>query len=628
MSVSFRNNVPYSEIFDDIYFNPAQGLAETEYVFLKANHLKEKLSTLSSLSIGELGFGTGLNFLATLNLWQSLPGPKAELHYFSIEKFPLTQDLLQKAHALFPELAPAAQLLQQHYPLLLNGFHAITLIPNAVYLYLLIGDVNDMLPQIEGPIDVWFLDGFAPAKNKEMWHEALFHAIAERSHTHTCLSTFSAAGAVKRALSAASFKISKIKGFGMKREMLTAQYTRPFKSPIPPWFSRPPVTTICKKVAIIGAGLSGLLNAYHLQEAGFSVEVFDQSESLPNAQSRNPAMLLKPYLSPNLNFFDQYYTQGFLGVKHLIKTIAPQAVISKGLLDIAVSSKKQEKLAKIFEKRSIPADFATLLNADAASALAGMEITYPALYYPEAQIIEPACLVECLLAKFADSVIIHLGYKADPVHLRKKFDAVILASGANACLDFSAFALSLSPGQVSICKQNSVLQKFKIALAYEGYCIPDASGNWILGSSFRKDASLEILAKDHLQNLNYLNKAIPSMADSIKPTALQGFTGMRLAARDHLPLIGGLPILEQWANDFDRLRFGDHRYNYPEASYEPGIYFTLAHGSKGLSSSFMASKIITALLTQRPLPVGLSLWNALQPARFWLRTLKCANSVF
>lgn len=625
MSVVFRDNAPFSEAFGDIYFNPEHGLAETEYVFLQANQLETRLSIASKLSIGELGFGTGLNFLATLKLWQSLPEPKAELHYFSIEKYPLNLAELQRAHGLFPELQNPAKLLQVYYPTPIEGFHAIAIIPNRVYLYLLIGDVSQMLPQMEGPIDTWFLDGFAPKKNAEMWSETVLQEIGKRSHRHTTLSTFSAAGSVRKNLEAVGFQVQKIKGFGIKNEMITAQFSRDYKNLIDPWFAKPASIPEKSKVAVIGAGLSGLMNAYHLHEAGFHVEIFDEASSLPNHQSQNPVMQLKPYISPNLNFFDQYYTQGFLGMTRFIKKHAPEAIISEGLLDIIVNDKKQEKLHKITEKRVIPQDFAEIIDARQSSHLAGIKIPHSAIYYPSAQIVDPARLVLILL-QILQGLPVHLGKKMDPFALRKDFDAVVVATGAYIPQEWEeSFCLAPSPGQVSIAKQTSISQKLKLGLTYEGYCIPKNADEWVLGSSFRHHLSLDILDKDHQQNIHYLEKAAPELAESFKNQTMQGFAGIRLKARDHLPLVGGLPVQEQWFHDFDRLRHGDFKQAYPDATYENQLYLTLAHGSKGLSSSFMASKILTSLLSGRPLPIGLPLWDALQPARFWLRTLKCAD---
>ncbi len=591
-TLSFRHNAPYAEAFEDIYFNPDHGWAETDYVFLKANALEARFSSSASFSIGELGFGTGLNFLATLELWLRIAPPQSTLHYFSIEKFPLNLDDLKKVHPLFPGLAGLARLLQQNYPHLITGMHTLTIIPNRVTLYVCFGDVMEWLPEIEGPIDAWFLDGFAPRKNPDMWSLEVMQALARRSGPSTTLSTFSAAGSVRRTLEQAGFQSKKIKGFGIKKEMTTARFLHAFKSSIAPWFARP-TSPQGKRIAIIGGGLAGLMSAHHLHMLGLTVDLFDENEALPNRQCHNPAMLLKPYFSPNLNFFDQYFTAGYFGMARFIEALAPEAIIAKGIETIPITMRAQEKQQKLVLKRALPD-----------------ELTHAGF------VINPNLLTRALLAE--TPLTLHPGKKVNPEHLLPHFDAILIATG-----HYSEMGKP-TPGQVSIAKETPLSAGNIQPFTYEGYCIPDGRGHRILGSSFRRDISLEVRADDHLQNLNYLKKAAPELADAFAQQRLDAFVGMRYTTPDHLPIVGGLPLQAEWLQTYARLRFGDRRVHYPEAPYVPATFLTLAHGSKGLSSSFLASRIIGSLLTGQPLPIGISLWDAIHPARFWLRSLKCA----
>lgn len=377
---------------------------------------------------------------------------------------------------------------------------------------------------------------------------------------------------------------------------------------IAPWFARPPCAD-GNKVAIVGAGLAGLMTAFHLCESNFQVTLYDENKSLPNLPSQNPAMLLKPSLSPDLNFFDQYYTSGFLGMTEFIKKYAPSALITEGLLDIATTPKKQDKLAKILIKRSLPE---TLVKP--GCDIAGDR---PALFYPGAQIIDPAVLTAALLQQMPARL--ELGRRVEPETLVADFDAVIIATGRYLHLG------DILPGQISITKANADCRKIPSALGFEGYATLDKKDNFIIGSTYRHTASTTVEAEDHALNLQNLYKVAPHLAESLHDQALRGFVAARFSTPDHLPIIGGLAIKKQWFIDFDRLRFGDTRPAYPSAAYHSKLYVNLAHGSKGLSSSYLASKIITALLTGLPLPVSTALWQALQPARFWLRNLKCAT---
>lgn len=218
---------PYSSLFNDVYFSSDDGLAETNYVFLQGNILAERFNTLDQFTIIETGFGTGLNFLCAAQLWLSIAPAQATLHFISVEKHPLSLHDLVKALQLFPSLQPLAAHLIAQYPQILSE-KTISLFNQRVKLTLMIGDASQCLSGFQHKADAWFLDGFAPAKNPDMWGETLFAQMARLSHTQTTFATFTSAGAVRRGLQAAGFKINKCAGFGKKREMLHGCFTDNF----------------------------------------------------------------------------------------------------------------------------------------------------------------------------------------------------------------------------------------------------------------------------------------------------------------------------------------------------------------------------------------------------------------
>ena len=258
---------PISSNFDDVYFSRASGIEETGYVFMAQNSLPERWNTFSDddsdsrcFTIGETGFGTGLNFLVAAKAWleQTTTGT---LHFVSVEKFPLSKADLQQALYLWPQLVDKAlsntessntklsnklpdlieELLQQ-YPPAVAGIHRLNFTNHRIILTLMYGDATEMFSSLKGsdhplfkrqgnPIfDAWFLDGFAPAKNPEMWTEKLFQTIADLSNTCTTFSTFTAAGIVRRGLKNVGFEVQKVPGFGHKREMLKGEF-KPASTP-------------------------------------------------------------------------------------------------------------------------------------------------------------------------------------------------------------------------------------------------------------------------------------------------------------------------------------------------------------------------------------------------------------
>ncbi len=224
--IKWINNNPYSIDFNDIYFSTVDGLQETETIFITQNQLKDRFETLknSTFSVIETGFGTGLNFFCTAAHWLNLAPENAQLHFVSIEKYPLKPEDIQKVAQLYPQFhAISAEFLQQ-YANLTPNFNAFTMAGSRIHLVLWIGDILNILPQINGKADAWFLDGFAPAKNAEMWSNDVFEHVARLSKTNATFATFTSAGSVRRGLLAVGFEVKKAAGFGKKREMLRGAY--------------------------------------------------------------------------------------------------------------------------------------------------------------------------------------------------------------------------------------------------------------------------------------------------------------------------------------------------------------------------------------------------------------------
>lgn len=217
---------PLSSTHDDVYFSLLSGLEETRYVFLQHNRLGERFAALQSgdcMTVGETGFGTGLNFLCCWQLFEQQAPAGAELHFISVEKFPLHAADLQQALALWPQLQDYSQQLQQVYESIRPGRQTLELADGRVRLTLLVGEASEQLAQLDEQVDAWFLDGFAPAKNPDMWTDELFGLLARLSAPEATLATFTSAGFVRRGLQATGFVMQRNKGFGFKRQMLSGQ---------------------------------------------------------------------------------------------------------------------------------------------------------------------------------------------------------------------------------------------------------------------------------------------------------------------------------------------------------------------------------------------------------------------
>ncbi len=214
-------DVPRSEQFDDVYFSAVDGLAETRHVFLHGNNLPAAWQGRDVFTIAETGFGTGLNFLAILKLWNDTDvhmRPK-NLRFISFEKYPLSHDYIKHHLSPWSDVGDELSLFLSKYPVDINKEKYELDICGGVDLVLYLGDVNDAIAKVDDRVDCWFLDGFKPSGNPDMWSETVFDNIARLSQLGASFATFTSAGFVRRGLSAVGFDVKKIRGFGRKREM-------------------------------------------------------------------------------------------------------------------------------------------------------------------------------------------------------------------------------------------------------------------------------------------------------------------------------------------------------------------------------------------------------------------------
>ncbi|EEA8742148.1 tRNA (5-methylaminomethyl-2-thiouridine)(34)-methyltransferase MnmD, partial [Salmonella enterica subsp. enterica] len=362
---------PVSRDFDDVYFSNDNGLEETRYVFLGGNRLAERFPVHSHplFIVAESGFGTGLNFLT---LWQAFDSfrsahPQAtlqRLHFISFEKFPLTRDDLALAHQHWPELAPWAEQLQAQWPLPLPGCHRLLLDRGRVTLDLWFGDINELTDQLDATlnqtVDAWFLDGFAPAKNPDMWTPNLFNAMARLARPGATLATFTSAGFVRRGLQEAGFTMQKRKGFGRKREMLCGvmeQHLMPTLSA--PWFYRSGSEK--RETAIIGGGIASALLSLALLRRGWQVTLYCADDQPAQGASGNRQGALYPLLSKHDAAINRFFPTAFTFARRLYDALPVSFDHAWcGVTQLGWDEKSQQKIAQMLSL-ALPAGLASAL---------------------------------------------------------------------------------------------------------------------------------------------------------------------------------------------------------------------------------------------------------------------------
>src|SRR5882672_1703317 len=299
--LDFRNETPYSAAFGDVYHSADGGIAQAEHVFLKGNGLPERWARRERFVILETGFGFGLNFLTTWQAWKRDASRCRRLHYVSIEKHPFTLADLRLVHERYAALAPEAKELHAHWPPLVSGGHRLEF--GNVVLTLFFGDVA-IVRDLRLAADAVYLDGFAPAKNPDMWTHQVMRAVSRVTASGATVATWSVAGGVRDALEATGFAVEKHAGFGGKREMLTARKTKNGDSH---HFSPRE-----RKALVVGAGLAGAAVCERLCARGWEVELHERRAEPAQEASGNHAGTFHPVVTPDDSIFARLTRAGYL----------------------------------------------------------------------------------------------------------------------------------------------------------------------------------------------------------------------------------------------------------------------------------------------------------------------------
>ena len=348
--VVLKGGIPFSPEFDDIYFNADGPIGQSEYVFNSV--FDEIWSKKSEFNVLEMGFGAGLNFLCAFKRFQNTD---KFLNFVSIEKAPIARDDLAKIYANFSELADVSSKFLDAYPPLIRGFHRLNLAPN-VTLTLCFGDVAEVLDELSFNADAVFMDGFAPAKNEAMWSEQVCAKIANLCALGASVCTYSASGALKRALQNSGFEVNLLKGYGKKREMLRAKFVGERQAEGEIWFSRfDPAATVAPKTAlVIGGGVAGCVCAFKLRQRGLKVTIAEKRGDIALNGSGNHCGILMPLITkPTVNLGRMHMNAFLQAARFYERNLGAEEIEFCGATDYAY---EQKTLERFYEWREFDAD--------------------------------------------------------------------------------------------------------------------------------------------------------------------------------------------------------------------------------------------------------------------------------
>ncbi|MEO6676927.1 MAG: bifunctional tRNA (5-methylaminomethyl-2-thiouridine)(34)-methyltransferase MnmD/FAD-dependent 5-carboxymethylaminomethyl-2-thiouridine(34) oxidoreductase MnmC [Pseudomonas sp.] len=638
---------PYSRVFDDVYFSDLSGLDETRYVFIEQNRLKERFAALPAdgrLVIGETGFGTGLNFLCAWQLFEEQAVAGARLHFVSVEKYPLTAPDLKRALALWPELKPFADQLLAQYVAIHQGFQRLVLDNGRVTLTLLIGDALEQLPQLDAQIDVWFLDGFAPAKNPDMWTAELFAELARLAAPDSTISTFTSTGWVRRLLNAAGFKMKRTPGIGHKWEILRGVFVgwpADIAAPVAakPWFARPPQCIGERRALVIGAGLAGCASAASLAARGWQVSVLERHADIAQEASGNPQGVLYLKLSAHGTALSQLIVSGFGHTRRVLEHLQRGVDWDGcGVLQLAFNAKEAERQAQL--AAAFPADLLHVLDQPQAEARAGIALAHGGLFYPEGGWVHPPALCQWQATQPNIQLLTH----RDALELRKVDDQwqawdggtllasapVVVLAGAAEIKRFTQSAdlpLKRIRGQITRLAQTTESQSLATVVCAEGYVAPARLGEHTLGASFDFNSDdLTPTTAEHLGNLQLLEEISSDLvtrlhADQLDAEQLQGRAAFRCTSPDYLPIVG--PLADGQAFNLAYAALSKDARQVPDipSPWFEGLYVNSGHGSRGLITAPLSGELLAGWLDNEPLPLPRSVAEACHPNRFALRRL-------
>ena len=668
-----ESGTPVADHFDDVYFSNDSGIDETQHVFVAGNDLAERWQQWRNPTfvIAETGFGTGLNFLVAMRAFNEFRAanpdhPLKRLYFITTEKFPLPQQDMQRALEAFPVLKDEAEALASLYPMGLEGCHRLHFDNHSTTLDLWIGDVHELLPQwhspVNGLIDAWFLDGFAPSKNPDMWTDALFSQMARLSKTGTTFGTFTAAGIVKRGLAGVGFTIKKRNGFGRKRDMLTGVFDQDHENvqhklrlPAGPYY-RYVNGSLDKtsKVAVVGSGLAAATACLALVKRGISTTLYFDGDTLASGASGNPQGGFYPQLHSEASIASRIQAHSFLYARqaydHTIEHakacgLADVAHDFCGVIQLSFNDKVAERQNKLAAADVWPEALIKPVDSKEVSDIANLALPYSGLYIGLGGWLSPPQLVTAMIEEALQSgkltlkpnhiYVSHEAAETTKQQVRIRFnldsaeneevitaDHLILALGAGAvnASDFNSLSLRPVRGQVEAIPTQMPIEQLNTVLCHKGYMTPVFEGRHALGSTYVKnDLSTDVRGDETEMNLATHEQALAS-TDIVQALQHDGKAraATRLGSPDHQPVVGALHNFDSLKEHYTMLGVGKPLTSAPVLPSSVVSTLTCL-GSRGLTTAPLMAEVLVSSLCKEPLPLSNELLNAVNTSRFMTR---------
>lgn len=632
--------IPYSQDFDDIYYSSDGGIEETQFVFIESNQIMERwnLSKDPIFTICETGFGTGLNFLYTWKLWEEFqnkhntfsdaesvsPSQKSEskinslrwLHFVSTEAFPLSGSDIYKYLSEIPEISKQLNCFLAKYNLYSPAFYRFIFPESQITLTLLYGDINNTLPELVANVDAWYLDGFAPSKNPEMWSDRVFQEMARLSHIGTSFATYTSSSAVRKGLKAVGFQVQKKNGFGKKREMCFGYYhPEDVSTTLDSEFDSQHLWK--NEFSIAGAGVSGASLAFAFKQRSIPVRVYDPI-GIAQEASGNPVGILYPHLSKFPTPASQFSLASFYYADQLLSKLTSnqkEKIISQeGLLFKINSEEKANRYKVSLESHSLPEKIAKLTMHESLGEC---------IFFAKARSLDPKSYVNFLLTdvKFINKI---LPDKSNDQSLdlnsndfAKISDHLVYCNSYHLKNKESTQELPIKKvrGQLYYSDENDpifpLLNCFLYPISSDSYIAKDRKNRFILGSTFDEFKTERTWSDKDEESI--LQRAMELIEEKSPPNFLEIIEGRKEKFLEHTKIENQDSIESNLYRISHRSQSKDRN---PIIGNHNGTWVMTALGSRGLLTSLLGGEILASLILKEPIPVPKSILQSLTPERF------------
>ena len=620
-NLEFTPEGPRSALYGDRYFGPIGALEQARSVFLKGCDIPSAWQKKKCFSILETGFGMGFNFLATWDAWKKDPNRPDQLHFLSIECHPITLSQLARVHASEPHLAAIGRALRMNLPLPIRGCHRLEFEQGKVCLTLAYGEDALALHMLSGIVDAIYLDGFSPERNPELWSEAVFKLLFERSKVGTKLATWCAASEIRKRLEQVGFEVQQGPSLSPWHETTRARCVFNPSTLDASTLSAEALSNDEKKVIVLGSGLAGTAISERLIQRGWQVILIDAANGPGLAASGNTSGVIRPLVSRDDNPSSQFTRAALLYAIQRWERFQPSpspAWHPTGVLQIARDQDQFQQWIAMFNTTPVPSEWIQLLSREEAQKRSGHSLKQGGLLFPLAGWAQPRLLCEQTLSSLSKNLLSNWN---QTIHSLKQENhkyrgwlaldhegkeiarapQVVITSGAGPHIEAMPFndflPSSLRPlqrirGEVTHFSLQPK-QELDLVICGEGYICPSADGNWSVGATYDEINTLETSEKGILENTTKLQELL---SINVSQHEIQGGrASYRSVASDRLPMIGADPI-----------------YN--------GLWHCRAFASRGLAWHALAAELLVAQMNQEPLPLSKHLAKAVSPDRKSLRS--------